>query len=157
MKRHFVLILFIILFSNTVYASAINSNELINNAKKYDGETIAFSGEAIGEAMQRGEFGWINVNDGDNAIGVWVENSLLKEISFTGNYKTRGDTLEVTGVFHRACPEHGGDLDIHAQTMRKISDGKIIVHESYFLKVKLILSLLGVLFLLWILSLFRRK
>lgn len=135
----------------------LNSNELINNAKKYDGREITYSGEVIGDIMRRGEFAWLNVNDGNNAIGVWVNTALIKGIDFTGSYKSVGDAVEVSGIFHRACLEHGGDLDIHAQTLRKITAGKIVEHKADSFKGKLILILLGVLFLVWISSLFRRK
>jgi hypothetical protein len=80
-----------------------------------------------------------------------------KEIKFTGNYKFRGDLLEIAGVFHRACPEHGGDLDIHAQSVRCIENGRVVKSGVNFGKVSLVLILLGVLFLIWILTLFKRK
>jgi len=73
--------------------------------------------------MRRGANGWVNVNDGDNAIGVWVNVSELDRIKFLGGYKSKGDTLEISGIFNRACQEHGGDLDIHADTMAVIKAG----------------------------------
>ncbi len=146
-------------FSSLVLLSAqsISSNELITHAKVYDGKLVTYSGEAIGDVMFRGEFAWVNINDGNNAIGAWVSAALAKEINFMGAYKSRGDTLEITGIFHRACLEHGGDLDIHAQTLRKLAGGKAVNQEIDFLKVKIILILLGALFLIWILTLFKRK
>lgn len=138
-------------------AQSISSSELINNAKQYDGKLITYSGEVIGDVMLRGEFAWVNINDGDNAVGVWMSAALAKEINFMGTYKSQGDILEITGTFHRVCLEHGGDLDIHAQALRKIGGGKIINHKLDFFKVKLIFILCGVLFLIWISSLFRRK
>lgn len=139
------------------FSRGLGSNELLKGAREHDNKPVIYSGEAIGEVMQRGEFVWVNINDGDNAIGIWVSAALEKEINFTGSYKSQGDIVEISGVFHRACTEHGGDLDIHAQTLRKISDGKMIGHKFDSFKVKLILSLLGALFLAWTLSLFKRK
>lgn len=146
-------------FSSPVlsFAQSISSNELITHAKQYDGKSITYSGEAIGEVMPRGGFAWVNINDGGNAIGVWMNAALAKEINWTGTYKSRGDILEIDGIFHRACLEHGGDLDIHAQALRKISGGKIVNHKFNFLKAELIFILSGALFLIWILGLFRRK
>ena len=74
--------------------------------------------------MKRGDFSWVNINDGKDALGVWARNDLLKDLVYTGNYKCKEDWVEVTGVFHRACLEHGGDLDIHADSLRKISSGR---------------------------------
>ena len=105
----------------------------------------------------RGEFAWVNINDGESALGVWMSAALAKEIKFTGNYKSRGDRLEIAGVFHRACLEHGGDLDIHAQSLRKIGNGRMVSEKLNFDKVSAILILLGALFLIWILTLFKHK
>ena len=112
----------------TCFAQASSSSELINNAKQYDGRTVSYSGEVIGDTMVRKEYAWINVNDGKNAIGIWIKKELIKDIIYTGSYNAKGDLVEITGVFHRSCVEHGGDLDIHAQTITKISSGNKISH-----------------------------
>lgn len=140
-----------------VWAQNFTSDELIKYAKKHDGKIVVYCGEVIGDVMARGEFAWININDGSNAIAIWASRALAKELQFAGNYKTRGDVLEVTGIFYRNCLEHGGDLDIHAQTIRKIAGGRIVEHKLDFIKLELIFILLGALFLIWILLLFKRK
>ena len=101
--------------------------------------------------MVRGEYAWINVNDGQNAVGIWVNKNLTEDILYAGNYKFKGDGLEITGIFHRACPEHGGDLDIHAQGLRKIRPGRQTLEKLNLGKRNLALVLLGVLCLVWIL------
>jgi len=141
----------------TVFAQSISSTELINNAKQYDGKIVNYTGEVIGDIMKRAQFAWINLNDGDRALGVWVARSLLKDISYEGSYKSRGDEVEAEGVFHRACPEHGGDLDIHAQGIRKVSSGRIVAERFNFAKRNLAIILFGVLISIWILSLLKRK
>jgi hypothetical protein len=120
----------LIFFCGTVcYAQQISSTELINNAKEYDGKSVVYAGEAIGDVMARGDFVWVNINDGENAIGVWLDKELAREIQFTGSYRAKGDLLEITGVFHRSCIQHGGDMDIHAQEIRKISPGRVVSEE----------------------------
>ncbi len=162
MKKFFgliaiILFLSLINFQAIVFAQSLSSRELISNAKQYDGKLITYSGEVVGEVMSRGEFSWVTINDGENALGVWVKSVLAKEIKFAGNYKERGDNLEITGIFNRACANHGGDLDIHAQSLRKVSDGRVIKEKLNFNKVRLGLILSGALFLIWILILFKRK
>jgi len=159
MKNKFKFIFLLILFfgQRLVLAQNLNSDDLIKQARQYDGQVVTYSGEVIGDVMRRGEFAWVNINDGNNAIGVWIKTGLTKEINITGNYKAQGDFLEITGVFYRACLKHGGDLDIHAQTLHKISSGKIIEHKLDFVKLEVSFILLGALFLIWILSLFKRK
>lgn len=139
------------------YAQSVSSHELINKAKEYDGWTVIYSGEVIGDVMKRGNFAWVNVNDGENAIGVWAQSPMVKDITYTGSYRHIGDTIEVTGIFHRACPEHGGDLDIHALEIRKIAAGRYTPEPPNIGKRNAVIILLGVLCLVWILTRFKNK
>ena len=105
--------------------------------------------------MLRGDYAWITVNDdaysmpqqGDPGkraqpggrgtfagysnwgIGIWVTREQAEQISFCGGYKGRGDTVRVTGVFNRACSEHGGDTDIHATTLLLMEKGYSFPHH----------------------------
>jgi hypothetical protein len=126
-------------------AGQISSTELINNAKEYDGKSVVYVGEAVGDVMVRGDFAWVNVNDGENAIGVWLNKESAGEIQFTGSYHSKGDRLEITGVFQRNCIQHGGDMDIHAQGIRKISPGRVVGEELDTGKRNFALILLGIL------------
>lgn len=114
--------LFMIITAGLVIASganaiAVGSNDLIDNAKEYDKKEVIYSGEVIGDIMRRGDYVWINVLDGSNSIGIWIAYDEIKEIKYKGSYKYKGDIVEVTGIFNRACAEHGGDFDIHAKSM----------------------------------------
>ncbi len=148
---------FIFHFSFICYAQPISSVELINNAKQYDGKIVVYQGEVIGDIMKRGEFAWVNVHDGVNAIGIWLDKSLLKGIVWTGSYKSFGDVIEIEGIFHNRCLEHGGDLDIHAQSMRKIKDGGLIQEKLDINKINLAVYLTGVLCLVLILNRLKRR
>jgi hypothetical protein len=108
---------------NYLYAQSISGNELVDNAHFYDKRTIQFQGEVIGDIMFRKNHAWINVNDGSKAIGVWGDSRLMKNIEFCGSYRHIGDTVKVIGVFNRSCPQHGGDLDIHASEISIIEKG----------------------------------
>lgn len=138
-------------------AGPLSSAELINRANEYDGRMVTYKGEVIAEVMRRGDFAWVNLHDGDNAIGIWAPLALINEIVYTGSYKARGDIIEVSGIFHRACPEHVGDLDIHASSLRKIESGRLIPEAIKPIRLKQALILLGVLLLIWISTLFSRK
>jgi hypothetical protein len=67
------------------------------------------------------------VNDGSTAIGIWAAKTLIEDIHYAGDYHKKGDMVEVSGTFHRSCPEHGGDLDIHASEIRKITSGTPVI------------------------------
>ncbi len=135
---------------------SVSSTELLNNARQYDANSVVYKGEVIGDVMVRGDFAWVNVNDGNNAIGVWLSRELADKIKFTGSYHNIGDRLEITGTFHRNCTQHGGDMDIHAQDMRIIQPGKAVSGELNTTKRNAVYILLAVLFIL-IIFVRRRK
>lgn len=125
--------LFISLFILPISAKADNrtvtSTELIENASKLDGDTLSYSGEVIGDILYRGDHAWINVSDGANAIGVYIPASEAKKIEYIGRYRVIGDTVSLTGTFHRACAEDGGDMDIHADKINIAEKGRKIEDE----------------------------
>jgi hypothetical protein len=110
---------------------------LINNAKQYDNKTVSYKGEAIGEVMVRGDHAWLHVNDGIIAIGVWTPKIMTDDIRYIGDYHHKGDVVEVAGTLHRACPEHGGDLDIHASEIKKITSGCSINRPASKKKIRI--------------------
>ncbi|MEG0753777.1 MAG: hypothetical protein RR461_08100 [Angelakisella sp.] len=108
---------------------AVSSTELIDRAKEYDGQTVVYSGEAVGNILQRGDFAWVALFDGQNAIGCYAPAADTAAIRFCGRYGIRGDTVSLTGVFHRACAEHGGDMDIHSLTFQVTEVGHSLKTE----------------------------
>lgn len=109
-------------------AAPVPVNDLIEKSREYDGKRVTISGEAIGDVMKRGTFAWVNVADSSAAIGVWLPYKEAKKITHTGSYRFRGDTVLVEGVFHRACPEHYGELDLHVNTLQIVSRGRPLFH-----------------------------
>lgn len=126
MLKYIILILsfFSLLTLFSPIALAEDSLTLINNAYSLDGKEVAFEGEAIGDKMIRGNFAWINVEDKFNAFGIWLPANMANTVQFMGNYKTTGDYLRIKGTFHRACKQHGGDMDIHASSIEILKAGK---------------------------------
>lgn len=117
------LLLLIVPAVSLAEAESVGSNDLIDRAKDYDGQTVVYEGEVVGDILYRGDFAWLAVSDGANTIGCYVTKTQAEQISFVGGYGKRGDTVRVQGVFHRACAEHGGDLDIHADTVSVLTAG----------------------------------
>jgi hypothetical protein len=109
-------------------AQCVRSVDLIEHAAAWDGKAIVYEGEAIGEVLRRPDGAWINVSDGDNALGCWITSAMADEITSCGTYDQHGDTLRIEGIFHRACADHGGDLDLHAVTLTKTADGYPVAH-----------------------------
>jgi hypothetical protein len=122
-----LLCLVLIISSSSCFAQVSTSSDLLNNAKQHDGKTVNYKGEIIGDVMNRGDHAWLHVNDGTIAIGIWAPKTMIQDIGYVGDYHKKGDTVEVTGAFHRSCLEHGGDLDIHAYEIKKITSGSLII------------------------------
>lgn len=111
-------IFFVSIFTNVSSAEEYtNYNDLIENGKTLDGKLVEVKGEAIGEPMKRGDFTWVNINDGSTAMGIWMKNEDANKIKNFGNYKYKGDIIKISGIFIRACSEHGGDMDIHEESV----------------------------------------
>jgi hypothetical protein len=130
----------------------VPSPELIDKGRALDGKEIEFTGELIGDPMVRGDHVWVNVSDGANAIGVWLPRTLLPSVRFWGSYRARGDTIRVRGVFHRSCPDHGGDMDIHGSAVEIVSIGRPTEHRIGYVPVLsavLLLFCSPAVFLLW--------
>lgn len=130
-------------------STTIKINDLIENTSSWNGKKVTVSGEAIGEIMERGEYAWINISDGTNAIGVWIKLEDAKKITRFGDYKNIGDTVEITGIFYRACTEHGGDVDIHCSDIQIVKKGYAQKEEVNINKI-IIASLLSVITLFFI-------
>ena len=111
-------------YSTTCKAKEYNNfNDLIENSKKIDNSIISLKGEAIGEGMNRGEYSWVNISDGSTAMGIWIESTQAKDIKDYGKYGYKGDIIQINGTFNRACSQHGGDMDIHASSVKIIETG----------------------------------
>lgn len=99
-------------------------SKLVEEAKKLNNTSLTFKGEAIGEPLKRGEYTWVNICDGKGtSIGIYMKKDSANIIKKYGNSKVKGDIIEVTGVFNRACKAHGGDLDVHAENVIVAENG----------------------------------
>jgi len=149
--------LFFCLCAGPAIAQPISSSTLIKEAFSYDNKTILYEGEVIGDIMYRGDFAWVNVHDGNAAIGVWMPKAFAHKIQYTGGYQIRGDWLRIEGVFHRACPEHGAELDIHARVVERIKSGEKLSEPLDKNKANAVIILIALLCLILILNIFRKR
>jgi hypothetical protein len=149
--RSGVLFLLLALASPRAFAQ-VGSAGLIERAKEFDGRPVEFVGEAIGESMRRGDHLWLNLLESGGAIGIWAKRADLPAIHFFGSAAALGDTLRVRGIFHRSCPEHGGDLDIHATVVEVVSRGELVgvtLHAGRMVLAAGLLLAAAVAFWLW--------
>ena len=125
--------------SNGAGDATPSSSELVESPEEFDGDVISFTGEAIGEMMTRGDMAWLHLNDDayrdrnveegaplggyNSGMAVWVPAELTETIATFGDHAHEGDIVRVTGTFNAACPEHGGDMDIHASSLEVVTPG----------------------------------
>lgn len=118
----------------------VSSSALVEEPGAYDGGEITFTGEAIGEAMERGDMVWLHLNDDayyqlnseegtplggyNSGMAIWIPRRLTDEIEHYGDHSNAGDIIRVTGMFNAACAEHGGDMDIHAESLAEVTPGR---------------------------------
>ena len=121
-----VLLLLVVPAAALADGNAVGSNDLIDHAKDYDNQTVVYEGEVLGDILNRGNHAWLAVYDGSNTIGVYVTAEQAAQITVVGGYGKHGDSVRIEGVFHRACAEHGGDLDIHADSLQVIAVGAAV-------------------------------
>lgn len=152
----------------------ISSSTLVEKANAWDGRTVSFMGEAVGEAMRRGAMCWVHLNDDaymwknieegtklggyNSGQAIWVLNNLAAKIRFFGDYLNDGDIVKITGIFHAACREHGGDMDIHAAGLEIVRVGHPVAHHVNRQRLGqglFMLFLTGLLF--WVRTIARRK
>ncbi len=144
--REILLISLIITMFLAPCVKATSIMGLLENSDAFDGKIVTVRGEVIG-VLVKGDHAWVNILENGYAIGVWCTAEDAEKISVVGDYTHIGDTIEVTGVFHRACPDHGGDLDIHAETLTLISPGHEIPRSlsPFLTALGLILLVTGIL------------
>lgn len=154
--------------NNPTSTQLVNTQNVPGDITKglfWNGKTVTFHGEAIGEVMVRGDYAWIHLNDDaymeknveegatlagyNSGMAIWVPAELTKQIDTYGDYKHEGTIVEITGVFNAACKEHGGDMDIHATSLRIIRPGHLVVDPIAPWKVWLALALIALAFGLW--------
>jgi len=162
-----VVVVAILLFCPTSIANdTVPIEELIDNMKKFDGETVIIEGEVIGDCMVRGDYAWITVNDdaysrksieeggkrvgiSNIGIGVWIPKGETRSIEFLGSYKTKGDIVRVVGTFHMADSTHGGDTDIHATHLEVVKSGYRFRPPFQYWKLLIVLALVVLIVVLW--------
>lgn len=103
----------------------LSTTELVENSYKWDGKTVSFKGEVLQDLMVRMDGMWMNLSDDNNtAMGVFVPTDVvMPTVSRVEDYRTIGDVVLITGVFHRVCVQHEGETDIHAASVTVLTPG----------------------------------
>lgn len=133
--------------SSAAQPPLLSTNELVEDSYKWDGKTVSFKGEILQDLMVRKDGTWMNLSDGNNtAMGVFVPKGVaMPAISRTEDYRTVGDVVLITGVFHRVCVQHQGETDIHAISVTIVTPGSTKANPIHLDRVVWFVILAGLL------------
>lgn len=104
---------------------SVSVSELLSATERMDESYIEIEGEVVGTPIRQGSDRlWINVRDDNGGmVGVIVRQSQIDKIGVWGGYCKHGDTVQVAGVYHRACDIHADELDVHASKVKVTEKG----------------------------------
>jgi hypothetical protein len=95
-----------------------------------DGETIVIEGEAVGDVLRTvGGGKWVNVLGDEVGLGVWMDEDQVAQIEHLGDYQHSGDRIRVSGGLNTQCAQHGGEFDLHAESVVVVEPGQPLEHE----------------------------
>lgn len=122
----------------------VTSNQLLDCPESYDRRTVRYQGEAVGGVLERSGGAWVQLNDdayartagplpahrdyrgGNAGMGVFLPSDLSAAITMVGGPRTRGDVVEVVGVFRRVDPTSGEVTVIRAQSLDVVRPGEML-------------------------------
>lgn len=122
----------------------VTSNQLLDCPESYDRRTVRYQGEAVGGVLEREGGAWVQLNDdayartagplpahrdyrgGNAGVGVFLPSGLSAAITTVGGPRTRGDVVEVVGVFRRVDPASGEVTVVRAQSLDVVRPGELL-------------------------------
>lgn len=120
-------------------AARVTSTAVLACPSAYDGRTIVYVGEVVGDMMRRDGGAWVLVNDdayalevgplplhsarrGTNqGLSVWLPDTMLDRIGALGRPGQRGDVVAVTGLVRRVDQAAGGALTLRAEQVELLA------------------------------------
>ena len=101
-----------------------------------DGQRVTVRGEAIGSSLRGGDGGtWVNVGQEGTAIGLWGEEKFAARVQSYGDYHSTGDIVVASGIYNAACDQHGGDRDVHFDSLEVVERGTLIERSVHWWKL----------------------
>ncbi len=145
LKKVSILILIMLFFPTEGRVWSYNRTtlkEILKHPNLFDRKVVILKGEVIGDILKDSQKGvWINLLSEGYNIGIYVpKRNLLKNVKYLGNYHTKGDIIEVKGIFYKNCPLHA-ERDIHLLNIEVLHKGYILKENVSKLKEKISISL----------------
>lgn len=102
----------------------VSTNRALNNSE------VSFTGETVGSVVFADDtHEWANMLGASNSvISVYLTDEQAALIQYAGDYHNTGTMLKIVGIYHIACPEHQGELDVHATSAEVVDSGGPVTH-----------------------------
>jgi hypothetical protein len=116
-------------------AGRVTSGDLLSCPAEFDGLSVTYVGELVGDLLHRPGGAWVLVNDDDYALrfgplpthgrfqgansglSVWLPEELHGAIAGLGRPGQRGDVVQLEGEIERTDAEDGGGLTLRANDL----------------------------------------
>lgn len=126
----------------------VTADELLDCPETFDRRTVRYRGEVVGGLLDRADGVWAQVNDdayaldvgplpahrdyrgGNVGIGVLLPPDLAEQIGTVGGPRTRGDQVEVVGVFRRVDPATREVTVIRASDGALVRPGEVVADAA---------------------------
>lgn len=121
----------IFLFSLTGWAQSyeVSLAKLIETPEKYDKKKVLFKSEIIGDLLNTKEGSWFNVQSQNYNMGIFLKyHSSIDKITYWGDYKRKGDIVEIEGIFYKNCPI-SNQRAVHLVDLEVVKQGKELIHS----------------------------
>lgn len=110
----------------------VRSADVMSCPDLFDGRTVTYTGEVVGDVLDRDGGAWVLMNDdayalesgplpahrefrgGNTGLSVWLPDQLVELADTPGRPGQRGDVLRVRGRINRVDPADGGGLTLRA-------------------------------------------
>lgn len=117
----------------------VSSTMVLSCPAAFDGMTVQYTGELVGDLLRRRGGAWVLVNDDDYALEVgplpahgalrglnsgltvWLPERLVSEVTGVGRPDRRGDVFAFEGRIERADGQDGGGLTLRVTEARLLA------------------------------------
>lgn len=126
----------------------VTAAQLIECPDVFDGVRVRYRGEVVRAVLHRRDRAVVQVNDdryglelgplpehrtavgGNSGMPVVLSERDADDIAYVGDYRHRGDVLDIVGTFRAADPFDGGGLTITADTVTTRRAGQVLEHRA---------------------------
>jgi len=141
--------------------SRVTAVAVLSCPAAFDGVTVTYVGEVVGDVLQRDGGAWVLVNDDPYALEtgplpahgslagtntglpVWLPEELLAGLGEPGRPGRRGDVVELTGRVVRVDRDDAGGTTLRAESLRIVAAGEPVGEPLDVPRLVLALVLVG--------------